>query len=143
MTAGRCGKLQGGYEGEVKEISSEAAGEEEDVKNLIQDIPEAIRDSLEGLDRITEIVRAMKKFSSSGAQKKEAIDINKAVANTIAVSRNEWKKVAEMVTMFDQDMPPVACFHMDFNLMILNIIMNAVYAIRDVHYSPAPWLKRR
>ena len=74
----------------------------------------------------------MKEFSSSGAQKKEAIDINKAIANTITVSRNEWKKVAEMVTMFDQDMPPVACFPMDFNLMILNIIMNAVHAVRDV-----------
>ena len=83
------GKLLGGSEGEINETSAEAAGEEEeDVKNLIQDIPEAIRDSLEGLDRITEIVRAMKEFSSSGAQKKEAIDINKAIANTITVSRN-------------------------------------------------------
>ena len=56
----------------------------------------------------------------------------RAIETTITVSRNEWKYVAEMVTDFDETLPPVPCLPGDFNQVILNMIINAAHAIADV-----------
>ncbi|MFN3532371.1 MAG: response regulator [Candidatus Brocadia sp.] len=104
--------------------------EESSLKYLSEEVPRAIHDSLDGLERIAKIVGAMKEFSSPGVQKKD-IDISKAIDNTIAFSRNEWKNIAEIETQYDPGMPLVSCFPSDFKLVILNIIVNAAQAVAD------------
>ncbi len=106
--------------------------EEADVDYLLKEIPPAIEQTLEGVERIGKIVRAMKEFSHPGQEEKTAIDINKAIESTITVARNEWKYVAEMVTDFDTALPTVPCLPGEFNQVILNLIINAAHAIGDV-----------
>ena len=106
--------------------------EEADVDYLLEEIPPAIEQTLEGVERIGKIVRAMKEFSHPGQEEKSAIDINKAIESTITVARNEWKYVAEMVTDFDAALPAVPCLPGEFNQVILNLIINAAHAIGDV-----------
>jgi signal transduction histidine kinase len=108
------------------------AEKEVDVEYLIEEIPKAIQQSLEGTERIGKIVRAMKEFSHPGTDEKTPIDINKAIESTITVSRNEWKYVAEMITVFDTSLPLVPCLPGEFNQAILNIIINAAHAIGDL-----------
>jgi len=110
----------------------EAIVEKVDVEYLKKEIPLAIRQSIDGLDRVASIVRAMKDFSHPGVEEKISIDINKAIQNTITVARNEWKYVAEMEIAFDSTLPLVPCLPGEFNQVILNIIINASHAIRDV-----------
>ncbi len=110
----------------------EATVEDVDVDYLQQEIPKAIDQSLEGVERVATIVRAMKEFSHPGVEEKTATDINKAIESTITVARNEWKYVAEVVTDFDPDLPLVPCLAGEFNQVILNIIINAAHAIADV-----------
>jgi PAS domain S-box-containing protein len=110
----------------------EAAVEQADVGYLTEEIPRAIGESLEGVERISRIVRAMKDFSHPGKKEKTPIDINKAIETTIIVARNEWKYVADMVTDFDSSLPLVPCLPGDFNQVILNLITNAAHAIADV-----------
>ena len=109
-----------------------AALQELDVEFLREEIPKAVEQSLEGLERVTRIVRAMKDFSHPGAEGKEAVDLNKGIESTITVAQNEWKYVAEIVTDFDPALPPVSCLAGDFNQVILNIVINAAHAIADV-----------
>jgi len=111
----------------AREIRSLA--EEIDVEYLQEEIPQAIRQSLDGIERVAKIVRAMKDFSHPGAKEKTTIDINKAITSTITVARNEWKYVAELETVFDQELPPVPCLPGEFNQVILNMITNAAHAI--------------
>jgi signal transduction histidine kinase len=106
--------------------------QEADVDYLIEEIPPAIEQTLQGVERIGKIVRAMKEFSHPGQQEKTAIDINKAIESTITVARNEWKYVADMVTVFDDDLSAVPCLPGEFNQVILNLIINAAHAIADV-----------
>ncbi len=110
----------------------ECAEQEADVEYLIAEIPKAIQQSLEGVDRVAKIVRAMKEFSHPGTNVKTATDINKAIENTISVSRNEWKYVAEVITVFDVSLPLIPCLPGEFNQVILNLIINAAHAIADV-----------
>ena len=109
----------------------EAAEEDADLDFVLEELPAAIRQSLEGVGRVSAIVRAMKEFSHPGVEEKSAIDINRAIESTITVARNEWKYVADVKTDFAPDLPPVPCFAGEFNQVILNIIVNAAHAIAD------------
>jgi two-component system NtrC family sensor kinase len=110
----------------------EAAAKGADLAYLNEQIPQAITQTLEGVERVADIVRAMKNFSHPGGEGMEAVDLNKAIESTITVARNEWKYVAEIVTHFDPALPPVPCLAGDFNQVILNIVINATHAIAGV-----------
>ncbi|MFQ5670105.1 MAG: nitrogen regulation protein NR(II) [Acidobacteriota bacterium] len=114
-----------------------AAMDKVDLDYLGEEIPQAIQQALEGIDRVTRIVRAMKEFSHP-LRDKTAIDINRAIESTITVARNEWKYVAEMITELDLELPPVSCFPGEFNQVILNLIVNAADAIAEVAEDGTP-----
>jgi signal transduction histidine kinase len=96
---------------------------------LQTEIPHAIEQSLEGIQRVTKIVRAMKEFSHPGSEEKKPIDINKAIDTTIIVARNEWKYVSDVETHLDPGLPLVLCHAGEFNQVILNLLINAAHAI--------------
>ncbi len=105
--------------------------EDADLPYLEEEIPRAIEQSLEGIDRVTRIVRSMKEFSHPGGDEKMSVDINRALESTITVARNEWKYVADLETDFAEDLPLVPCFPGELNQVFLNIIINAAHAIGE------------
>lgn len=109
----------------------QALSEEVEVDYLAEEVPSAIKQSLEGVERISKIVRSMKDFSHPGTDHLENIDLNNSIESTINVSRNEWKYVAEMDIEFDSDLSLVPCYPGELNQVILNIIVNAAHAIED------------
>ncbi|MGB2821886.1 MAG: ATP-binding protein [Phycisphaerae bacterium] len=127
MKAGAAGELSAEQIAEVQ-----AAFDEADIEYLLNETPQAIKQSLEGIKRVTEIVRAMKNFSPPGVEDKAAVDINECVESTITISRNEWKYVAEMQMDLDASLPPVVCLPGEVNQVVLNLIVNAAHAIADV-----------
>ena len=102
-----------------------------DFDYLKEEIPRALNQSLEGVDRVAKIVRAMKEFSHP-AREKTATDLNRAIQSTITVASNEWKYVAEMEMDLDTELPSVHCSPAEFNQVVLNIVVNAAHAITDV-----------
>jgi signal transduction histidine kinase len=109
-----------------------AVVERADVGYLVEEIPKAIDQTLEGVTRVSTLVSAMREFSHPGTKEKVPVDLNHAIGSTITVSRNEWKYVAEMETEFDPALPPITCLPGEFNQVILNLIVNAAHAISDV-----------
>ncbi len=104
---------------------------EADLEFLMEEIPLAIEQSIDGITRISDIVRAMKEFSHPGIEQKVFADVNQGLKTTISVSRNEWKYAAEMETDLDLDLPLVPCLPGELNQVFLNIIVNAAHAIED------------
>lgn len=100
-----------------------------DVEYLSEEIPAAIDQSLDGILRISNIVRAMKEFSHPGGKVRESADLNRAITNTITVASNEWKYVADVETLLADDLPMVACYQQEINQVILNLVVNAAHAI--------------
>lgn len=97
---------------------------------LIADIPDALEQSLEGIERVTSIVQALKEFSHPGTVDYVELDINRAITSTTLVTRNEWKYVSELETDLDPCMPLVTCLPGELNQVILNLIVNASHAIK-------------
>jgi PAS domain S-box-containing protein len=103
-----------------------------DLEYFFLQVPQAIQETLEGVERITTIVRAMKEFSHPNSGGKAAADLNRAIESTTIVARNEWKYVADLNLDPDPELPLVPCFLGEFNQVILNLIVNAAHAISDV-----------
>ena len=103
-----------------------------DLDYLYAQIPSAINETLEGVDRVSKIVRAMKEFSHPGGKEKTTADLNKAIESTVTVARNEWKYVSDLKLELEPNLPLVPCFIGEFNQIILNLVVNASHAIGDV-----------
>jgi signal transduction histidine kinase len=139
---GSFGKVIGGYASFRKGLNGSVNPELErridevlrdsDADYLEKEVPKAITQSLEGVNRVAKIVQAMKEFSHPGAQEMTPTDLNKAIETTATVARSEWKYVADLQTELDPDLPLIPCLPGDLNQVILNLIVNAAHAIGDV-----------
>ena len=127
MTAAHDGKLN-------PELIQNAAAafKTADTDYLIEEIPKAIEQTLQGIDRVATIVRAMKEFSHPGTPEKIPIDLNRAINSTLTIASNEWKYVADLETNFAPDLPLVRCLPGEMNQVVLNLVVNAAHAISDV-----------
>jgi signal transduction histidine kinase len=105
--------------------------EQNQFDRLRDQIPLAITESIDGIQRVKHIVRAMKEFSHPGGGERIPSDLNRAIESTVTITRNRWKYVAELELDLDPDMPSVWCFPADMNQVFLNLIVNAADAIAD------------
>ena len=102
-----------------------------DWEYLEEEMPEAVRQSQDGINQISKIVLAMKELSHPGSQEREIEDLNKLIDNALTVTSNEWKYVANIELDLTADLPPVKCFRGQISQVFINIIVNAAHAISE------------
>jgi signal transduction histidine kinase len=119
--------------GSWKEVAAAMtkAEEEADLHYILEKLPRAIARSLDGIERVTSIVRSMKEFAHPDQKEMAAVDLNHSIESTLTMARNEYKYVAEVKTDFGE-LPMVTCYAGVLNQAILNIVVNAAHAIEDV-----------
>jgi PAS domain S-box-containing protein len=111
--------------------SLEASEREGDIQYVNEALPRAIQRSLEGIGRVTTIVRALKTFAHPNGHEIAAVDIASLVESTVAVATNEWKFVADVEVFVDPSLPAVRCAGGEISQVLLNLIVNASHAIAD------------
>jgi two-component system NtrC family sensor kinase len=109
---------------------AQAAEVKADVDYLTEEIPAAVRQSLEGTERVATLVRAMKSFSYKGSEAPTHADLNEAIRTTLTIARNEVKYVADVVLEL-AELPEVLCHLSDLNQVFLNLLVNAADAIKE------------
>ncbi len=102
-----------------------------DIEYLSEEVPKAVQQTLEGVEHVSSIVKAMKQFSHPDTGESVLTDINKAIENTIAISRNEWKYHSQILTNLPDDLPLVECSPGDINQVLLNVLVNAAHAVTE------------
>jgi signal transduction histidine kinase len=102
-----------------------------DLPYLNVELPQAIKQNLHGLSQISKIVRSMKEFAKPNVKDIIAVDINKAIENTITISTTEWKPYAEIVKNLDSSLPLMNCYPGYLNQVFLNVLLNAAHAIKE------------
>lgn len=106
--------------------------EELQIPFYLDELPSAISETMQGLDRISAIVNSVKQFAHPGHDRQEAVDLNELVEKTVTLSRNEWKYVADMAVDLDPHLPRVVCSSQGIGQVLLNLVVNAAHAIMDV-----------
>ncbi len=89
----------------------------------------AIAESIDGIDRVTTIVRALKEFSHPGGAGRDQVDMNRMIENAVTLTRNEWKFVATVERDLDPALPPVAWAAYECGQVLVNLLVNAAHAI--------------
>ncbi len=128
-----CAPATTGPAGQALRARLEEAEETADLEYLRERVPGAFERTLEGVERVASIVRAMKEFAHPQTEQAPA-DLNRALTTTLTVARNEYKYVAEVETELAQ--LPVVCNLSDLNQVFLNLIVNAAHAIEDARADP-------
>jgi len=119
----------GGQEALVAEIRQ--TEQDIDLAYLEENVPGSFASCEDGISRISTIVRAMKEFAHPDQKEKVPANLNQALQTTLAIARNEYKYVADVITEFG-DLPAVLCHVGDLNQVFLNLVVNAAHAIGDV-----------
>ena len=120
---------QEGRPPEEKAGAIEAALAEADWDYLEAEVPKAVAQSREGLQRVTSIINAMKNFAHPSGGRVVPANLNSAIENTVTVARNEWKYTSEVQLELAPELPPVPCSLDEFNQVILGMIVNSAHAI--------------
>lgn len=101
----------------------------DEVQYLLEEIPFAITQSKEGVDRVTQIVRSVKDFSYPNSENQQEVNLNEVLRKVLLVSRGEWKYVAKPETDFQEDLPGVFVCEGECSQIFLNLVVNAAHAI--------------
>ena len=117
---------------EIKKVLDESI-RDLDWNYLQSEIPLAIEESRDGVDRVSSLVSAMKRFSHPGTKEITYADLSEIIDTSLTVSRNEWKYIAEVKKEYDSDLPKIPLLIDQMGQVILNMIVNSAQAIKEKH----------
>lgn len=98
---------------------------------LVEEIPESIKRVTKGVQRIADIIKALKGFSHPGFHTKKQADIHKIIEDMLLISANQWKHDVEVERHYDEKITGVQCYENELKQVFLNLISNATYAIKQ------------
>lgn len=114
-------------QGEANEVDFAAA----EFDYLKDDLPDLIRESRDGLERVRRIVADLKDFSRVDQAEWQEADLNAGIECTLNVVWNELKYKAEVIRDYDPALPRVACLPTQVNQVVMNLLVNAAQAIPE------------
>jgi PAS domain S-box-containing protein len=100
------------------------------VDYILEDLVSVIGESLEGAERVKNIVQDLKSFSHIDEAEFKAADINHGLESTINIVWNELKYKAVVIKDLGQ-IPPTKCNPGQMNQVFMNILVNAAHAIEN------------
>ena len=100
---------------------------------LRAEYPGAISQSLEGIERVSGIVEALKASAKSDRSARGPSDFNRIVNHALRLSENTWKYVARVERDLTSPLPLVSVDAGEIMRALLNLILNAAEAIRATH----------
>ncbi len=98
------------------------------VPYVLEDMPELILESLDGAERVKQIVMDLMAFARPGNTGVMDTDINKCIQSTVNIVHNEIKYVADLVLELG-DIPLISCNPQQINQVIANLLVNAAHSI--------------
>jgi two-component system NtrC family sensor kinase len=99
-----------------------------DLTYILNDLESLLSESLEGADRVKQIVHDLKDFARMDETTVTETDLNQCVRSTVNIVRNELKYVAQLDLQLGE-LPLVTCNPQQINQVITNLLVNAAQAI--------------
>ena len=100
-----------------------------DYEFLKKDIQELLHETTEGVDRVKQIIAALKEFSRDSSDEWHLSDLSNVLESTIKVVTNELKYKADLIKEFSE-LPEIECIPSQLGQVFLNLLVNASHAIK-------------
>ncbi len=101
---------------------------EEDFDYLIEDISSLVNETIDGANRVKEIVHGLKVFSHMDESETQEVQINDCIDSTLKVVWNELKYKVEVHRSLGE-LETVECNTSQINQVLMNLFVNAGHAI--------------
>ncbi|MTV40893.1 ATP-binding protein [Duganella radicis] len=101
-----------------------------DLEFLRDDVTDLVRESMDGLKRVKDIVQALKDFSHVGETEWQVADLHHGLDSTLNIVSNEIKYKARVEKRYGV-LPPVTCLASQLNQVFMNLLVNAAHALRE------------
>ncbi|MDP5188188.1 MAG: ATP-binding protein [Alishewanella sp.] len=98
---------------------------------LREDMPELVSESLEGIGRVSEIIKNLKAFSHVDNSEWQYADIVDGIESTLKIANNQLKYNVEIHRDYQKELPKLFCQPMQLNQVFLNLLVNAAHAIQE------------
>lgn len=95
---------------------------------ITEDIGHLINESLDGAERVRNIVQDLKTFSRVDEAESKFVNLVDSLESTINIVWNELKYKATLVRDF-AELPPVRCYPHQLSQVFMNLLLNAAQAI--------------
>lgn len=99
-------------------------------KSLKNNIMAVIDESLEGVDRVKQIVQDLKNFSRIDEAEWQWADIHAGIESTLNIAWNEIKYKAEVHKEYGE-LPNIECVPSQINQVIMNLLVNSAHAMEE------------
>ena len=120
-----------GSPNDVAMLLSQIDNAAQKVKNRIwQESDNLFRSSVEGIDRIQDLVLNLKNFSRLDEADFKPTDMNENIETTLKIAGHMFKGGVQIVKEFSQ-VPLVQAFPAQMNQVFLNLITNAIHAVDE------------
>jgi PAS domain S-box-containing protein len=101
-----------------------------DYEFLKEDVADLVRESMDGLKRVRDIVQSLKDFAHIGETDWQLADLHAGIDSTLTIASNEFKYKATVKKEYGQ-LPMVKCLASQLNQVFMNLLVNASHAITD------------
>lgn len=98
---------------------------------MCRELPQAIAEAIEGMEKITGIVASMRGLAHPGGLQYAPYDINVSLTSVIKLSRGDLKSVADIFLDLDPSLPKVEALGGELDQVWLNLVVNAVHALKN------------
>ena len=103
----------------------------EDFDCLLEDIPQSISEAINGIDRVTDIVRAISSYMHPGTNNKSTVRIKELINSCLVMTRHVWKPIASIKLECQNMLPEIECYQSELQQVVINLIVNAAHAIGE------------
>ncbi|TVP65741.1 MAG: GAF domain-containing protein [Nodularia sp. (in: Bacteria)] len=125
------------YEQEYPQATSEIEQErtELDLDFIADDLPKIITSMSMGADRISQLVLSLRNFSRLDESGMKTVDLHEGIDSTLLILKHRLQPqgdsfAIEVVKQYG-DLPPVLCYAAQMNQVFMNIINNAIDALKE------------
>ncbi len=99
-----------------------------DLAFVQQDAADLVRESMEGLRRVKDIVQALKDFAHVSESEWRVADLHQGLECTLNLVASELRDKATVDKHYGQ-LPPISCMPSQLNQVFMNLLVNAAQAI--------------
>jgi two-component system, NtrC family, sensor kinase len=118
--------LAGARQLKAIETAETAAG----LDDLWQDLSDLTHESMDGMERIRKIIFSLRTFSRLDEGQNKYADINEGLRSTLLLIRPSCKNRIRIIESY-AELPQIPCFPGELNQVFLNLLTNAVQAIKE------------
>jgi PAS domain S-box-containing protein len=101
-----------------------------DLEFLQEDIGALMRESMDGLTRVKDIVQSLTNFSHVGENEWQLADLHHGLDSTLNIVANHIKYKATVDKQYG-DVPAITCMASQLNQVFMNLLVNAAHAIKE------------